>query len=317
MNADEGESRKMTLNITAANPWFVVQVSDRRLTDRRLTHEGRTYDDEANKAVILGCRDALLVITYTGLGYINELRTDDWIVEILDANKVARRDMGFAVAVLQQAATETFSRLAEPDCQQPHTFVVAGWHRRGKRQIPYIWTVSNCEGVKSGNFGCVRDRFAREYARMARDTRPEAVALLIATGATAAADRTQLARVHAELFGAKDPERVVAAMVLEVRRAAAHPEHGHLVGRDCMTVVLPREDIGEVHCDYVPSRRRRVAYTPQIVMSGTVLRASEVIGDGSLTIHSGGRDIHIRVATESRPGVRAAMRSQRTPPRPG
>jgi len=301
----------MTLNITAANPWFVAQVSD-----RRLTWAGRPYDDEANKAVVLGCRDALLLVTYTGLGYIDELRTDDWIVEVLDANKVVRRDMGFAVEVLRQAATDAFSRLPAPDRGAAHTFLLAGWHCRGKRQIPYIWVVSNCEDLRNGSFGCVRERFERQYRRMERDARPETVAGLVATGMQAAVDREECATVYAALHGARDGEATAAAMVGIVQRAADHPEYGRYIGRDCMVAIAPREGMGDVDCYYVGSAGGRVAYTPQIVATGMVLRACEITG-GDLMVPAGGRAVRIRGGGRSPGGPLFGLRSQRTPPRPG
>jgi hypothetical protein len=45
----------MTLNIAIANYWFVIQASD-----RRLTLDGKPWDDNANKSLIFGCRDAML-----------------------------------------------------------------------------------------------------------------------------------------------------------------------------------------------------------------------------------------------------------------
>lgn len=300
----------MTLNITAANPWFVAQVSD-----RRLTWAGRPYDDEANKVVVLGCRDALLLVTYTGLGYVDELRTDDWIAEVLDANKVVRRDMGFAVEVLRQAATEAFSRLGEPDRGAAHTFLLAGWHPRRKRQIPYIWMVSNCQDLRNGRFGCVRERFEVQYVRMARDARPDTVALVVWTGAEAAADRAELARLRGALFGARDPESATAAMVTMILRAADHPEYGRYIGRDCMVAIAPREGMGDVDCYYVGLAGGRVAYTPQIVAPGIVLRACEVTG-GDLTVPAGGRAIRIRGSGRVPGGPLFGLRSQRTPPRP-
>jgi len=114
----------MTLNVVACNYWHVVQVSD-----RRLTLNGIPWDDAANKCVVVGCRDALLSITYTGLAYIGEVPTDEWIHGIVDASPGAKRSMGFVVDLLERAATEAFaSQIPLIDRGSPLTMLIAGWH---------------------------------------------------------------------------------------------------------------------------------------------------------------------------------------------
>ena len=102
----------------------------------------------------------MLAITYTGLGYVGELRTDDWIVEVLDQNKAVNRDVGFVVGQFTEFASRAWSDLPAVERAVRHTFVMAGFHSRGKRQIPYVWTITN-----EDRNGAVVERFRAEYAR--------------------------------------------------------------------------------------------------------------------------------------------------------
>lgn len=68
----------MTLIITALKEDNIIQVSD-----RRLTRNGKLYDDSANKIICVSCADASFSIAYTGLGEIHGCRTDKWVFEYL------------------------------------------------------------------------------------------------------------------------------------------------------------------------------------------------------------------------------------------
>ncbi|TIP70570.1 MAG: hypothetical protein E5X53_26265 [Mesorhizobium sp.] len=65
----------MTLIVTCATHFFSVCVSD-RLT----TVDERTHDTLANKIVVARLDGALLTLGYTGLAYIDDLPTDEWLV---------------------------------------------------------------------------------------------------------------------------------------------------------------------------------------------------------------------------------------------
>jgi hypothetical protein len=67
----------VTLILSCLTPKYIVQVSDRRLTDPRT---GSTVDDAANKAIIFHSAAA---IGYTGISEIHGQRTDEWIVDQL------------------------------------------------------------------------------------------------------------------------------------------------------------------------------------------------------------------------------------------
>lgn len=303
----------MTLNITVANHWFVAQVSDRRLTDRR-----RLFDDRWNKAVVVGCRDAVLAITYTGLGYFNEWPVDEWVVKVLDQSKAVTREGGFAIRAICSAAAADWRRLPDADKRRPHTFIAAGWHWRRQRQMPYMWMVSNCDSLDGAPPSAPSGRFGVGRVRGRPDARAGEVSLVVVTGAERATTQKAVDGVGKLARTASDPKPVVTAMLEVIRSAAGHPTDGHLVGRDCMSVVLPRFGCGDAYAEYHPDGKPQVGYTPHVLWHGGTLSPSEVAGGGDFTIMSvGGRPFTIRSpTTELPPGVLFAMGSQRRPPRP-
>lgn len=56
----------MTLVLSIATPTFVAQASDRQLT--RL--DETIFDDQANKVIVVHCRDGRFVLGYTGLAFL-------------------------------------------------------------------------------------------------------------------------------------------------------------------------------------------------------------------------------------------------------
>jgi hypothetical protein len=76
----------MTLILAQVGSRWVVQVSD-RLVSRVGDGTARPHDSDANKVVILVCKNGIVTIAYTGLSYIHGVPTDRWIAELLRGHK--------------------------------------------------------------------------------------------------------------------------------------------------------------------------------------------------------------------------------------
>lgn len=78
----------MTLRLTKIIRRYVLQVSDRLLTKNR----GEPHDTLANKNIIYLARNALVTIGYTGIAYLGDTTTDQWIAEKLRGEPFPRGD---------------------------------------------------------------------------------------------------------------------------------------------------------------------------------------------------------------------------------
>jgi hypothetical protein len=76
----------MTLIIPAMSPYWIVQVSDWRLT----LPGGSLYDDESNKSVIASCDDAYFSVAYAGLARLRDRESREWVGGIV--TKRVQRD---------------------------------------------------------------------------------------------------------------------------------------------------------------------------------------------------------------------------------
>lgn len=61
----------MTLILSFANRLGVIQVVDRLLTKTK-QDISRPFDRQSNKTLIYVARDAVVAISYTGLGYLDD-----------------------------------------------------------------------------------------------------------------------------------------------------------------------------------------------------------------------------------------------------
>lgn len=57
----------------------MYQVSDTRLTKPN----GDLFNDFSIKTTLISCRNAFISISYTGIAYLGNLRTDEWLVLLM------------------------------------------------------------------------------------------------------------------------------------------------------------------------------------------------------------------------------------------
>jgi hypothetical protein len=69
----------MTLNVTVASERCIYQSADFRLLDLRT---GATYDDRAQKAVVVTAREWIATVCFSGVGWTAQgLDVSDWLAD--------------------------------------------------------------------------------------------------------------------------------------------------------------------------------------------------------------------------------------------
>jgi hypothetical protein len=242
----------MTLNITLATPSFVAQASDRRMTRR-----GQPSSDEANKAVVIKAVDGDITVTFAGLGVLDRMPVDDWLLERLSQDKSPTRGIEACVQSIRESATAAFLGMQHGRTMELHTFVVAGWSLYWKANAK-IWVVSNCENENLEMTEEPYDEF------VVREVRPTRHCVLI-TGMEPAVDPRALDRLVMGTREGVPIEQVLDAMVSEIRLAARHPDHGKYIGETCMTVAM-RPD-GQTMAVYYPAHGYPVRYAPNVIFT--------------------------------------------------
>lgn len=318
----------MTQILTAACPSFIVQVSDRLVVALR-GHRIDVHDPVANKTIVYRAADALVTIGYSGIAYVGDTPTDEWIAETLVGESLrlpgddrpskrfggAGRPLriGHAVKRLMYA----LDALPRHPVERHGLYIsLAGWQgdRKGARPImEEIWRHAGKARIK---------RQEREWSKNA-NFRIDVIGAPPPDGTIDAALAPHRADVANVPFGPNALEDALASVIRQ--SSAAHAT----VGSHLLSVVLMRPDLGIAGCRFLPmaphgvevttaSGRRLAmpaAHTPWILGPGLVHPPSLEIGHSIIGL--GGIEFHIFGAEPSGNGVVSLSSSLRRPRPPG
>ena len=269
----------MTLNITVTTSKYVCQVSDRRL--RRLRRDGRTelFTDQANKSTILRCRDAVVAVTYQGIGEdLSTTRTDVWLVGALQKSRPTDNSIKKVLEEFREQSSEWMNNLRRchrgADEALRHTFVFAGWVNQ---TCPTVFCVSNYENLKTHEeVSPPWPEFVATVSRPMPDSRHSCSLYL--GGAHAALEKgdTQLLTNVIQKEGAQ-PKDVINIMVRAVQNAA---QASSLVGENCTSTLLLPGQHG-VECDSHSPSGTPMSYMPNIVGKISMWGIEILAGNGT------------------------------------
>ena len=255
----------MTLIISAFAAKKMYQV-----TNTRLTKNGDLYDDYSIKTTLLECKNAVISISYTGIAYLGNLRTDEWLVKILSDFKAWGKGLKEVAEHIRNVANIEFRKINYK--MKYHTFVIAGWFV-GKRKIaePTYGVITNC---KDDNFSIsdapldhfeIRTRVLKEGAKLNRNRglglSIEGMDLVIKERYF----RKQLEKfISNKLNDNTDHNEVIKDLVRFIRMAASHKEYGKYINRYCVSIYL---EVGSkrVITSYHNLDNKKISFTPNII----------------------------------------------------
>jgi len=269
----------MTLILTVVTTEKVVQASDRRLT---IAGQG-VFDDEANKAVCVSCKDAAFCVAYTGLGLIGSKlqRTDAWLADTLTIMQAGRRTLLEICESLQSATRAALRPVNTSQPQQKRlTFVLAGFCM-GQG---FLASISNQEDESMKLLPSPRPDF-RTHIRVIRQGAHRNRALIFScSGAEAALDviEPRLRKLfRGRFFQRADPGAAAPELVMLIRAAARSSSAQGYIGRSCMTSSLVIGADPGFTCDYYSSDARPQEYMPHLILGDSSFKDIEIWpGDG-------------------------------------
>jgi hypothetical protein len=312
----------MTLITAQASHWFALQVSD-----RLLTRDGAEFDPFSNKNIVFEAPDALVSIGYTGDAYLDELPTDQWVVEILTGARLGPaggrrfavrvapipqwRHIGPALNVLR---SELELALRRANARGRHfELLVTGyqWQRSGRAR-PILLSI-----VKAADAVQVTVARADRHVGHQFLTGVTPKVNLVATDASRL--RTQLRAIRS----ADDAERILVQAIRDVNTRNA------LVGRDCMSILISPPSHSHVRVRLVSElmpelalndrhtvavrMTARAAFSPWVVGRSVIAAPSIMAGGSTLGI---GRYSVTLEAPPATKGLLGAIGAIDRPPRP-
>ena len=326
----------MTLVISFATPAYLVQVSDRLVT-QRFHNRTQNFDTYSNKAVLYGARDAFAAFGYSGPAYMEGRTTDRWIAELLHGGSAFSTgeavgikfgpapqhiDIGRGLELIRSRLEALYqSRPATYSPNLPLAVAVGGWKwkRAEVRTWPFLAKIAAERTTPITFKTTITDRYwGWETGKYAFD----------AIGSSAEqAKRTVKARLSniARLY-ADDCEN----LLIEAIREASQKDES--VGLDCMSILMaPSNDpfmlvryqprlptLGEVTIDSNRPQKVPLAFWPWVVLSN-MLVPPQVQTGGQPHIEIGNSRIQFESSSLDAFGIPTALfstRTQRRPPDP-
>lgn len=247
----------MTLILGLLNHQQAILVSDRRFTvDGNLQD---IADDEKNKSAVFVCEDARMAVGFTGLAGAGSFETATTMLDVLlDAGKP---DHSFSRAIHRFASAmgKKIERIGLRASSRRLTFVFAGYHFDGRGAHAEICQVTNWDGGSSGSQFHVASKF---YVFWGKE--PLGLFTFGACAGVAPEDQSEL---RGMLSNAKPSEAIIDKAVHTIRKAADSGKSGGLIGKQCMSIVIPADPSMRVHADYHSSSVSSRSFLPNYVES--------------------------------------------------
>jgi hypothetical protein len=315
----------MTLHLTLATAQYVLQVSD-RLTS--LDPGKRPWDPLANKNVVYAARDGLISIGYTGVAYIRGLPTDTWIAQTLRGDSLAPEggrhatvsrdppnflDVGQAVRLLQAELEQYFQTLRSRNANRFLWLTISGWQWKNRRLRPVSWLLINGPATPEVYARKAQDRY---WGWERGDFYIQALPPILSDDG-----KVRLAGLLGPMIN--QPMECEKTLVGVIRSFADN--NPATIGRNCMSVLMPRPDLAPTYIRYHPLRAFTInlpqeqsipaAFCPW-VLAGRVAHAPSVIL--STGVIEGGRCIIVLESPPRPPSsVLVGVYSQPRKPPPG
>ena len=252
----------MTLIISAVTSKKMYQVSD-----TRLTKNGDVFDDFSIKTTLVSCRNAFISISYTGIAYLSNLRTDEWLVKILSDFHAWDKTLIEIAEYIKSAATIEFKKINNP--KKHHTFVLMGWFVNAKGIAPTIGLITNCEDENFKFLDIPLEHFEVRTLTLKKDAKlNKSYALCINGTEPAIAEKYFRKQLHKFIFNKlnnnTDYKDAVKDLVKFVRIAASHKKYGKYINKYCVSVYF---EIGnpEVNTSYHNFDNKKISYLPNFI----------------------------------------------------
>ena len=246
----------MTLILVRASEHYITHTVDRLVT----AETGGEFDPKSNKSIVYACRDGIVSLAYTGIAFLGNIPTDQWLVEQITGLRFDRarklptiglgqnweptEGLGQTMLRIRSALGDAVKSIpahwmAEWQ-QQSFDLLVAGWHwnKRG-RVRPIMAAVSKEPG---------HDEFRLSYHnRLWHYRRSQGTPYLVYAAPSSNYSHSDIEQLNLRIAN-RTWQEVESVMVDEVRRIATNNPR---VGNHVLTVTLsPPKDARGIITDH-------------------------------------------------------------------
>jgi hypothetical protein len=270
---------RVTLNLTLAARWMIVQTSDFRLTTGP-----KPVSETAQKQVVLKYRNWTGLLCYTGIARWLSHDTAQWLTRILTHGPGEQRSPREIAEVLVKEGG--WLRRVHIN-RRRHTFTLTLFANK----LPWVCMISNCQRAGQNDLPQPLDHFIVTCHR----PRPSGVYV---TGWSDAVNDTDRRELLDHLSSERDPHVLRRSAANVSRRCAGKSQQ--MVGENCVVAHLLPDGSGEVQVFGNPGE----AFVPTMIVNGENVAkfAPIVFGEAGATTPQ-----RLVGATWTPSGTRAAM----------
>lgn len=257
----------MTLIVTAITEKRIIQVSDRRLT----LPNGSLFDDESNKALVVYCKNARFLMSYTGYsktrGLSSGLPTIPWASKCLSEMGCFNLVYTEVISQFRECVRREFGGL-----KSPTAFVIAGYE--------YMNSHSRCHS-RSFSAACVSHDFP--YAEIINEPNKVIVQAFGMISAITDEMKTSLSkRIGKNILRKGNGKYATQELVSFVRKASKTLGTGYAVGENCMSAVISFDPKVGVSTFHYPKNLSGRITTPLLIMGNFPPMTLEVDPGGKI-----------------------------------
>jgi hypothetical protein len=235
---------RVTLNLTLAARWMIVQTSDFRLT----TGPSTPPEETAQKQVVLKYRHWTGLLCYTGIARWFSHDTAQWLDRILTHGPGEQRQPREILEVLVKQGG-WLRRVHE--ARRRHTFTLTLFANK----LPWVCMISNYQRAGQNDLPQALDHFIVTCHR----PRPSRVYV---TGWSDAVDDTDRKELLEQLSSERDPIALRRSAAQVSRRCAGKSQQ--MVGEHCVVAHLLPDGFGEVQVFGNPEDE----FVPTMILNG-------------------------------------------------
>jgi len=251
----------MTLIVAVGNHDQFIQVSD-----RRLSINGNIYNDESNKAIVLNCANARLSIGFTGLAEVHSFKTKDWILKTIHECAPEDYTAENIVKRFTIRASTDFGRLPDlkflPSEHKRLSVMFTGYLNHHEPPLGALAIVSNFQNMDNETISLVAMPEFDAYFREEKRPNDGNISLFAHVG-TLPPIPEELRKKVVELVQKRKPAEAIVNKLVEIFRVLSdHPGAGNTIGKQLMSVTIPRDKESGVECSYHSDQVRFESFLP-------------------------------------------------------
>lgn len=260
----------VTLIVGAMCENYAIQVSD-----RRLSRNGQLVDDESEKASLLICNNARLLVGFTGIAGVGTFNTHEWLLKTLSEAGPPEYTALELTQRFTAKATDFFSnsRLLRdvPKRDKRVTFMFNGFVIHPEIAKPAALLITNYQDWGKGDSPEAWAEFRSDYFGLKEDWSPPLTWVQRIGNWQAFHDDHKVLK---SLLQQGRPAKAVVGKAIElIREAADRREAVGTIGKQLSSIILPA-DINELpEVGYHSDVSTHTVYFPSLVVTTTLNRA--------------------------------------------